>query len=543
MSSITHIISIRTRDAYNDTNIQPINITAKSLLLLAKYFRLYLVEHREEDDYMEDDEWDKYVDKLVKGVKKGDIEIAPELNAAYIMSYDKVITYEDKVEQIRLLFRDPEKNKKSILTLLLIMSGKELSYPYYYSVVNKVHWLNEETNKLIKKYVEKFCEIIQKTPINIKELEKILKKMPSREVDYAYYFSLFCAKYIKGNVKEAQTVVKTIEDLFYKPFKGTVTYTFGEVAESHVGMEQIGVEAERGFNIEELRKAQKYFERRGCKTELIHLNEFLPTNIDDDKKIEQKHLNIAKKAADFQAYVLVARNGVKCLTGDDKGKELLTEALLYKWDAKMASHGTVKNKNARSNLNYSDKQSMDNFQEMMDRTAAGESLKELRDAGTVLKGNTISWENVPILSNLRSKLKDAFGPEAEGLKCEGNNYHTLGKTPKGIGYHCDLERKKVIGVRLGKEMNMHWGWWYYNQPRGYNISITLKSGDIYCMSEKTVGTDGSKKLRYIIKHAAGAPKYTTNMKNLKIKNIRQYGENENIRIGDPWHKGELRTYK
>ncbi len=53
--------------------------------------------------------------------------------------------------------------------------------------------------------------------------------------------------------------------------------------------------------------------------------------------------------------------------------------------------------------------------------------------------------------------------------------------------------------------------WYYNfEPRGKNVSFVLNPGDIYCMSEKTVGTDWKANLskgwinkRYTLRHAAG----------------------------------------
>jgi hypothetical protein len=96
---------------------------------------------------------------------------------------------------------------------------------------------------------------------------------------------------------------------------------------------------------------------------------------------------------------------------------------------------------------------------------------------------------------VRKKLIDAFGESAESLKCEGNMYYAPGKT--GIGYHGDGERRRVIGVRLGKPMTIHYMWYYNSKPRGVNMSLLLGEGDIYCMSEKTVGTDWMSKPKKI----------------------------------------------
>ena len=189
--------------------------------------------------------------------------------------------------------------------------------------------------------------------------------------------------------------------------------------------------------------------------------------------------------------------------------------LFFKWDTKVynVKRRVVQNKNARYNLNFSDQHQISDFK--------------------IGNGTTIAWEEVPILSELRGKIFEAFGKPAEGLKCEGNLYTDITKN-NGIGRHGDSERRKVIGVRLGKRMNMHWTWFYNNRPRGYNASIFLNPGDGYCMSEKTVGTDwmAAPKKQYTLRHCAGAAKYTTETPTLRIVNQRQWEGNEHVFIGD-----------
>ena len=81
---------------------------------------------------------------------------------------------------------------------------------------------------------------------------------------------------------------------------------------------------------------------------------------------------------------------------------------------------------------------------------------------------------------------------------------------------------------------MHWTWFYNNRPRGYNSSIFLNPGDLYCMSEKAVGTDwmAAPKKKYTLRHCAGASKYTTDTPTVKIVNQRQWEGNTNVFIGD-----------
>ena len=373
------------------------------------------------------------------------------------------------------------------------------------------------------------CDLFESQQ-SIGEKAKILREyIPDNNVapvlSLMQYIALYCVKYTVGNVDLAQQILSLLESVVLSPFVGTVTLTFGDVAESHVGMQQIGQMADVGFSYEDLQGAKEYFDSKGCQTLLIHLNDFLPQFCEDQE--ENAYLEVAKTDPSYQAWVLVARDGLKCLTGDTEGKNLLTEMLLFKWDDQLWNprKGQVQTKHARHNLNFAQVGQTADFQEG--------------------KGTTIGIDQVPLLKEVKSKLVAAFGEKAEELNVEGNLYHEVGKT--GISNHGDSERRKVIGVRLGNRMSISWTWFYNNRPRGHNVEIELAPGDVYCMSEKTVGTDwrpnkdrGWKSKRYTLRHAAGAPYYLkTAPKPLKgdkvhIRNQRPYGDK--IWIGDPWFK-------
>lgn len=57
-------------------------------------------------------------------------------------------------------------------------------------------------------------------------------------------------------------------------------------------------------------------------------------------------------------------------------------------------------------------------------------------------------------------------------------------------------------------MPLYFQWYLNSKPVGMNLKIDLNSGDLYVMSEKTVGTDWKTKSIYTLRHAAGCPKYT-----------------------------------
>jgi len=376
----------------------------------------------------------------------------------------------------------------------------------------------------IDKKIANLCKLLKNKyeGNNKKEIKRLLSEvLTPYELSYFYYYALFSINHNKGDVEISKKLKMSIEEVYLTPFKGTMTLTFGEVAESHVGMQQLGKKAEKGFQLHELKRAQRYFDKRGCKTTLVKLNDFLPNSFVPDTEKERKALHNAKTEDSFQAYVLIARDGMKCLTGDTNGKELTTQMLFYEWDSQMfdAKKEKVTNKNARHNLNFDDKSQKSNFE--------------------IGHGTTISWDEVPILKSLKAKLVIAFGNAAKELKCEGNKYYNLKKC--GIGRHGDTERKKVIGVRLGSSMTMMWNWSFMYRPRGLNISFVLNPGDVYCMSEKSVGTDWKSGSKYTIRHAAGGAKYTTcapgrSQKLLEVKNQRSSSEYDGLTLGDIWFR-------
>ena len=347
-----------------------------------------------------------------------------------------------------------------------------------------------------------------------KKVLELFKKLDPTVLSFLHYLC------IDNNEEQAKLLYKYINEKYKSKFEGTMTLTFGDVAESHVGMQKIGKMADNGFSLKDLQRASLYYESKGYKTIIIHLNEYLPENTKEED--EQEYLDIAKRDKDYQAYVLIVRDGLECLLNKGDKDDLTTEMLLYEWDTKLYNERkeTVQNKNARHNLNFDQESQVADFSNG--------------------KGTTVAWKDVPLVNQIRKNLIKIFGKNAEGLKCEGNKYYEPKGT--GIGYHGDTERRKVIGVRLGRKMNLHYMWYFNDRPRGYNVSFQLNPGDIYCMSEKSVGTDwrpniekGWKKKMYTLRHAAGAPEYTTFTTKIRIqKNSKS--KNQDIVLGDICYK-------
>lgn len=250
-----------------------------------------------------------------------------------------------------------------------------------------------------------------------------------------------------------------------------ITLTFGDMAENHKGMEQIGtmVAPGQGFDTRDLHEIKSIMENKGCVCELISLSDEITPD----------------------ATVLVIRNGINALLQDDgfSAEMMLEEQVRLNFDTKAFMYGNVRNKHARWNLCYDFDSREPDYEKGM--------------------GRIVGYGEVPITDVLRLKFEQYFGQKACDLKIESNYYYDVTKC--GIGFHGDSERRKVIGARLGQQeesMPLHFQWYINGNVYGDRLTIPLNNGDIYIMSEKTVGTDWRKKKIYTLRHATGCDRFT-----------------------------------
>ena len=242
-----------------------------------------------------------------------------------------------------------------------------------------------------------------------------------------------------------------------------ITLTIGDCAENHIHNQQLGktLPAGQGFTRGDLENIQKKIPT----AEIITLSS-LPEHSD--------------------ACVLVIRNGIDLLIGENGKKLMYEEQTKLNWDTKVKMYGRVVNKHARHNLCYDTEPQEPNYEEG--------------------KGRIIALKDVPNLTKLMDKLKEIVGEKFENLKVEGNRYYS---EKCGIGYHGDTERVRVCGIRLGTYGTpIHYQWFHEGEPVGDRITIPLNPGDIYFMNEKAVGTDWKRKKIYTLRHAVGADKYS-----------------------------------
>ena len=253
--------------------------------------------------------------------------------------------------------------------------------------------------------------------------------------------------------------------------KGVITITFGDQGENHKGMQIIGTPADHGFSIDDLKSAKAKFEARGCQCELIDLNKYLPDGI-----------------VGAPASILIARQGINYLDGEihDMADLMFFEQNGLQWDTKAKMYGKVVNKHARYNLTYDDIAQDPDYENG--------------------KGRIVPFKDIPLTNLVRESLPYFLGVGAEKLVAEGNKYYDVNTC--GISYHGDGERKKVIAIRLGQSMPLHYQWYQHSTPLGARVDMILNHGDLYVMSEKAVGFDWKCPSKVTLRHAAGCAKMT-----------------------------------
>ena len=252
--------------------------------------------------------------------------------------------------------------------------------------------------------------------------------------------------------------------------QSTITITFGDQAENHVGMEQIGerVAEGQGFTYEDLSAMYDRFAGMGIGVELYSLHE-------QQEDILEMKLD--------PAYLLVIRTSQANPLVDKAA--LFEEQAALPVDKKARMYGRVVNKTARWNLCFD-----------------SEAKEPAYEAG---RGRIVAWDQVPRLKGLYDQFPGLFGPKATGLKGEGNYYYDVTKC--GIGFHGDTERRKVIALRLGADLPLYYQWYLRGEAVGPMIQVDLSGGDMYVMSEKAVGTDWKLRSVATLRHGTGCARF------------------------------------
>jgi hypothetical protein len=256
----------------------------------------------------------------------------------------------------------------------------------------------------------------------------------------------------------------------------TVTLTFAECVENHVGHQQIGTKAERGPSVRDLHLTREaiaaWFADRNVAVpdmEIIDLGAMYP--------------EVGKEAA-----ILVIK---KLRAHNEEGERQL---LSMPWDKHVWNRYTkaVGLKHARWNLCFTDIEQEPNYEAKMGRICRFDQCPEFMER----------------LRRLYSECLHVGGVRYAGppLYAEGNYYYDRDAY---IGWHGDTERRIVAGYRVGYGRPLHF-WWFeksgapaYRDGAPIGYTLDLMDGDGYIMSGEAVGGDFMKKIPHL-RHAAGS---------------------------------------
>lgn len=249
--------------------------------------------------------------------------------------------------------------------------------------------------------------------------------------------------------------------------KEAITLTFGDCAENHVGMQQLGTKHARGYSSADLTEISEKLKDEDMYFEWYDLSKlsFLP-------EFQNKGIELPEAA------LLVVRGYLDA----EVAQNLFDQLKSLPWDRQALMRGKVVNKHARYNLCF------DCFDQEAD-FANG-------------RGTVVNIASNALLSSLSDRVNSLTGFEN---KVEGNYYYDLDRC--GIGYHGDAERSKTLGIRLGGSFPLVFRWYQRSQPISNRFQIMLNAGDMYIMSEKAAGSDWMKKVVPTLRHAAGCDKF------------------------------------
>jgi hypothetical protein len=257
-------------------------------------------------------------------------------------------------------------------------------------------------------------------------------------------------------------------------FNNAYSITFGDCAENHTGMELLGEPITVGLKYSDMKQLSKWFVSQGCDAKLYAIDRLVPESM--------RALNNTEP---LNARLLVVKNGLSAFNID--ADDLYAEMETIECDTKYydTRRARVLNKHARHNVCFGDNSQDPDYENK--------------------KGRVVSFDDVENTNVLRQGLQ-GIHPKLNSLQAELNKYYDPAKT--GIGFHGDSERKITIGCRIGYSHPIVFRAYYKGKQIGTQAHFELNHGDMYVMSDKTVGTDWKRRNIVTFRHAAGAGKYT-----------------------------------
>ncbi len=265
----------------------------------------------------------------------------------------------------------------------------------------------------------------------------------------------------------------------------TVTLTYAECVENHIGNQKIGSKLHVGMSTADLHAT------------LNNMKAMYPNITVNGQVISLTDKFPDAAAASLDASVLIIK-GLTAHTNDEMNAMFSAD-----WDAKYwdTRRQTVLNKNARHNLCFTDTAQEPNYESGLGRTYAFNDCPAFMSKLRYFFSNTISVDGRPY-SHYFSASNVGSNANIPLLLAEGNYYYNHANTY--IGWHGDTERSLVVGYRLGSAFPLHFMLFAPDRtpvPQSLQ-SFNLENGDAYIMSYDATGNNWKKK-GWAFRHSAG----------------------------------------
>lgn len=284
--------------------------------------------------------------------------------------------------------------------------------------------------------------------------------------------------------------------------KQAITITFGDRAENHVGMQQIGELSDCGFKYDDLLNFKSYFDLNSSppmitikRKKIKNLNN-IGDNIDDNNTNVNNIDDIGSSVSSVNDNI---NNNIDDNIDDDINNNINGDNI--------SSVNDDINNNVSTNLyNLKELAGLSNLQEVPEHARWNICFSNFSQEPNYENkmGTIINFDEVPLTNYIKNKFEEITNSKLQG---EGNYYYDTDKT--GIGFHGDSERKKIIAVKLGEIIPFEYQWYFEKEPVGERIHLQSGDGDIYMMDEIASGFNWKKRKIYTLRHAVGCKKYTT----------------------------------
>lgn len=265
--------------------------------------------------------------------------------------------------------------------------------------------------------------------------------------------------------------MSVVENILEKCFTPAITITLSENVLHFPGMQNFGQKSDFGFSNDELIKIYNLFPPGTC--EIINIKDILPTTLYD---IPDAYILIIRKQ--FINYADEILKTMKSSEGSNS-EGIITGV---NWDDNRIHNKKIVENRLFKKLIFLD---------------INEYYK-LPFSNVDNRGTIYNIRRIPPLFKLNEIFNSLFSIP---LYVEGTCYYNINEcyTPM----HQEKDRRRIINLHLGSSSILHFRWYHQTQQVSDLKNIQIDHGDLYIMTDITMGNIKDSKTKLFLKHSMG----------------------------------------